>query len=459
MNPTDGWLSDLRSSQLLRLVIVGFLALLLQIPIGMVSGLVQERQLRRDEAVEGVTSKWGRVQQITGPALVVPYTHRWLETDAKGVPRTHETARHAVFLPDRLAIRGDVASEVRERGIFAVPVYHAKLELAGEIRIPDLTALGIDSALVDWKHAELSVGISDVRAIRDSAPLVWRGRSVELLPDAGRFGEAGSGIHAVVDASPGGDALAFTLPLALAGSLGISFTPMGRETEVTLASNGASPSFQGNWLPAEREVGKDGFRALWKIPFLGRGFPQAWTSTSGWKEAIDASQFGVELRMPVDHYRMAERSVKYAGLFILWTFAVVWLVETLAGVRVHPIQYLLIGAALCLFYLLELSLAEHVGFGRAYALASLSVIGLVAAYARAVLGRTGRAAIVGAGVAALYGYLFVLLTNEDHALLAGSLALLVALAGIMFVTRRVDWYALGVSSLPASSPRSPSGSR
>ncbi len=164
MSSTDGLLSELRNSQLLRLVIVGFLALLLRIPIGMVNGLVQERQLRRDEAVEGVTSKWGRAQELTGPALVVPYTHRWLETDAKGRPQRHESVRHAVFVPDRLEIHGDVTSEQRQRGIFAVPVYRSKLELAGEIRVPELTALGIEPALVDWKHAELALGISDVRA-------------------------------------------------------------------------------------------------------------------------------------------------------------------------------------------------------------------------------------------------------------------------------------------------------
>jgi inner membrane protein len=449
MSSPAGLLSELRNSSLLRLVIVGFLALLLRIPIGMVNELVQERQLRRDEAVEGVTSKWGRAQELTGPVLVVPYTYRWLETAAKGkaAARSYESVRHVVLVPERLEIRGDVTSEERQRGIFGVPVYRSKLELSGEIRVPELAALGIEPALVDWKHAELALGISDVRAIGEPAPLVWRGRPVELLPDAGTFAEAGSGIHAVVDASPTGGPIRFSLPLSLAGSVGISFTPFGRETVVSLASNGASPSFQGNWLPAERTVGRDGFRATWRIPFLGRGFPQAWTSTSSWKDAIAASHFGVELRTPIDHYRMAERSVKYAGLFILWTFAAVWLVETLAGVRVHPIQYLLIGAALCLFYLLELSLAEHVGFGRAYALASLSVIGLVASYARAVLRRTSRAAIVGAGVAALYGYLFVLLTNEDHALLAGSLALLVALAAIMFLTRKIDWYGLAAPRL------------
>jgi inner membrane protein len=444
-----GWLSDLRGSQLLRLGIVALLALLLQVPIGMVDGLVRERQLRRDEAVESVTAKWGRTQELTGPVLVVPYVHLWESSKADGEERRHESARHAVFLPDRLEIRGDLASEVRERGIFAVPVYRAQLELAGEIRIPELAALGIDPTLVDWKHAELAVGISDVRAIQGAAPLTWRGQPVELRPDTGRFAEAGSGIHAVVDASPGADALAFTLPLALAGSLGISFTPMGRETDVVLAGGSASPSFQGNWLPVKREVGASGFRAHWQIPLLGRGFPQAWTSTASWGGAIGASRFGVEIRAPVDHYRMAERSVKYAALFILWTFGVVWLIETLARVRVHPIQYALIGAALCLFYLLELSLAEHVGFGLAYALATLSVVALIGAYARAVLGRTQRAAVVGAGVAALYAYLYVLLTNEDHALLAGSLALLLALAAIMFVTRKVDWYALGANAMPS----------
>ncbi len=159
--------------------------------------------------------------------------------------------------------------------------------------------------------------------------------------------------------------------------------------------------------------------------------------------AIDSSRFGVELVNPVDHYRMAERSVKYAGLFILLTFATVWLIEVLAGVRVHPIQYLMLGGALCLFYLLELSLSEHLGFPLAYAIASISVIGMVAAYGIVVLHSMSRALVVGACVALLYSYLYILLMNEDYALLIGSVGLFAILAAIMYVTRRVNWYAVG----------------
>ena len=170
------------------------------------------------------------------------------------------------------------------------------------------------------------------------------------------------------------------------------------------------------------------------------------------REAIDGSRFGVELVNPVDHYRMAERSIKYAGLFILLTFATVWLTEVLAGVRVHPIQYLMLGGALCLFYLLELSLSEHLGFPLAYGIASLAVIGMVAAYSVVVLHRIGRALVVGAGVAALYAYLYILLMNEDYALLIGSVGLFAILAAIMYATRRVDWYAVGVRSSASSDP-------
>jgi inner membrane protein len=446
--------SRIRSSQMLRVLSVGLLALLLQIPIGMIGDRVAERQSRRDEAVAEVSSKWGNAQVLTGPVLVLPYTHRWVSPNEKGEPVTHTDPRDAVFLPERLHTRGRVDSETRHRGIFAIPVYHLDLAVEGEFARPDFSKLGVEPAAVAWERAHLVIGISDVRAIQQESAVSWNGTSVPFLPGTGAFFDGGPGVHARVGVPDEGDPIAFSFPLALNGSRAISFAPFGQTTVVELESNYPHPSFQGNWLPSERTVTDASFTAKWSIPFLGRNFPQAWSGGS-MHDAIESSRFGVELIDPVDHYRMAERSVKYAGLFILLTFAAVWLIEVLANVRVHPIQYLMLGSALCLFYLLELSLSEHLGFPISYALASVSIIAMVAAYCAVILHRVSRAAVVGSGVALLYAYLYTLLMNEDYALLAGSIGLFLILAAIMHATRHVDWYSIGAQT---PEPRGPARS-
>jgi inner membrane protein len=212
---------------------------------------------------------------------------------------------------------------------------------------------------------------------------------------------------------------------------------------VSLDSNWPHPSFSGAWLPDEREVTTAGFSARWDVPFLGRDYPQTWVGTDDPYERILASTFGVELISPVDHYRMSDRSTKYAYLFLTLTFGMLWLFDTLVGVRIHPIQYLQVGAAMCMFYLLELSLSEHIGFVGAYGVAAFGVIALVAAYTRAVLGSSSRGALMASSIAVLYGYLFALLTLERYALLVGSLGLFSALATVMHLTRRVDWHRAG----------------
>jgi len=450
MDDSVGRLSDsLRNSQMLRLLSVGFLALLLQIPISMIGGLVTERQERRDAAVSEVSSKWGRTQSITGPALVVPYVYRWTEAVTGSPPITRSEIRNAIFLPERLEVRGAVDSEVRNRGIFSVPVYGLDLAIAGEFKPPSFSELGIEPASIAWDRAHLAIGISDARAIQKETVVLWNDSRASFLPGTGGFRDAGTGIHAPVEVSASSQRYAFSFPLALNGSLGVYLTPFGQSTLVDLEADYAHPSFQGNWLPVERNVSADAFQARWSIPFLGRNYPQAWSSETQMAEPIAFSRFGVELTNPVDHYRMAERSVKYAGLFILLTFAAVWLIEVLAGVRVHPIQYLMLGGALCLFYLLELSLSEHLGFPLAYAVASAAVVSMVAGYGVVVLQRLSRGVVVAAGVALLYVYLYILLMNEDYALLIGSIGLFAILGAIMFATRRVDWYAVGA---PAPEP-------
>jgi inner membrane protein len=445
-------IASVRSSQMLRLLAVGFLALILLVPVVMIGGLVSERQERRDAAVAEVSSSWGLEQSLTGPALVVPWTHRWTETRPGDPPVTRSETRHAIFLPEELHIRGSLDTEERRRGIFAIPVYAGALTLEGEFARPDFSVLGLEPAAIAWDRARLVIGVSDPRAIRQDMAVTWDGRTIPFEPGTGAFEEAGPGIQAQVGFATGTDRVRFSFPLHLQGSEGFHVTPFGRVTTVELRSNHAHPSFQGTWLPVERTVSAGTFEAKWSVPYLGRNFPQAWPVESRMQDAIQTSRLGVGLANPVDHYRMAQRSVKYAGLFILLTFAAVWLIEVLAGVRVHPIQYLLLGGALCLFYLLELSLSEHLGFPLAYSLATLAVVGMVAGYSAAILHHARRAGVVAAGVALLYAYLYVLLRNEDYALLLGSVGLFLILGAIMYATRRVDWYAIGERAPPPSGP-------
>ena len=212
------------------------------------------------------------------------------------------------------------------------------------------------------------------------------------------------------------------------------------DDNVELISNWPDPSFKGNWLPTSHSVNQEGFKAKWSIPFLGRNYPQQWKSDSGFNKAIDASRFGVKFLVPIDNYRMGHRSVKYAALFLLLSFVTLWLFEILSGIRIHPLQYLLLGAAICVFYLLELSLAEHIGFISAYIIASAAVVGLIGVYSTVVLNSHKKALIVGVITAGLYGYLYILLRNQDYALLIGSIGLFLTIATIMYLTRKINWH-------------------
>ncbi|MGC9326127.1 MAG: cell envelope integrity protein CreD, partial [Candidatus Hinthialibacter sp.] len=231
----------------------------------------------------------------------------------------------------------------------------------------------------------------------------------------------------------------------LNGSQGAFFTPFGRNTTVEIRSNWSAPSFQGNWLPTQRDFSDQGFDAVWNIPFLGRDYPQKWWKDFGMEnieKKIAASIFGVRFIAPVDHYRMAQRSIKYEILFLVLTFAALWLFEILIHMQIHSVQYLLVGVGMCMFYLLELSLAEHIGFIPAYVCASASVIILISTYCIAILKGKKRAAIIAAVTTALYAYLYILLMNQDYALLIGSIGLFLILAAIMYLTRKIDWYSM-----------------
>jgi len=430
---------SIRNNPFVRILLMGFIVLLLQIPIGLLFGIISERQHSRDEAVSDITGTWGREQHFVGPILVVPYNQHHSETSEDGRVKSWTVVKQAVFLPDELDVAADVQAETRYRGIYEVPVYRASLVLKG--RFPRVDFLGWDIAEADilWDKASVNVLLSDVRALSSASDFVWGTRTVSLEPGA-LFGDR-PGIHAALSRSDlTGSAIPFSVELKLNGSGRISVAPAGSQTEFSVASNWPDPSFGGSWLPQEKSaIEASGFTSAWSVNLLGRDYPQRWREGAEHLERLVGSTMSVRFLSPVDPYRMSFRSVKYELLFLVLVFMTFWIFEVLSGVRLHPIQYLFCGIAMCVFYLLELSLSEHLGFLLAYSIAAGMVCALVVGYCRAVLKTRGRASIVGGVLSLLYAYLYMLLANQDFALLAGSVGVFAALSLVMYLTRNVEW--------------------
>lgn len=458
-------LAGLGRSPLIRLLVVLFLSVVMQVPVLMIEGLIAERRTRRDAALDEVAASWGRAQTVTGPILVLPYVRRVHETTVDGRPIVREVSQRLRILPKTLQVEGRLAPEERRRGIFAIPVYAADVRLAGTFAPLDPATFPTarEDVTYRWAEAHVVVGVTDPRSIQEASTLGWNGRPIPFEPGTRALPDPPIGIHAPLDltgpSEAGAESIAFSIPLRLHGSVGFRVVPAGEQTDVHLTSPWPSPSYQGAWLPTRHATTDQGFDARWSIPNLGRGLPSILTDDGVSVPAaprrdqtahvgvLSGLAFGADLIDPVDTYRLADRSVKYAFLFIVFTLGFLWLVEVLLGVPVHPVQLLLVAAALTIFYLLELSLAEHVGFRPAYAIATVAIVGMITAYAAAFLRSWRRAFALGAAVAALYAYLYIVLVNEDAALLVGSIGLFLALAAVMFLTRKIDWSRAGAQEM------------
>lgn len=428
----------MKDSWLARGVVVLLLLAFLLVPLKMIEGLVAEREARRRAAVDEIGSTWGGPQTLLGPVLVLP--HRVIRKESV------ETA-YAAFLPERLKVEGTLVPERRHRGIFEVVVYTGTLAVSGTLPPSDVRALGLDPDNVAFADAFLSVALTDTRGIREEPVLLLDGARVAFRPGAGDAGLGAAGLHAPLPAFDPGRPHTFSFTLRLQGTESISVAPLGASTEASLASPWPSPSFSGSFLPETRRTGPDGFTAAWRVSSFGRAYPQSWKACPP-SDAIARSVFGARLFLPADAYQQTTRALKYAVLFVGLTFLAFALFEVLGGVRLHPLQYLLAGFALALFYLLLLSLAEHAGFGPAYLAAAAATTLLIAGWGVFVLAAAIRALLLGAGLATLYAYLYVLLRLEDWALVLGAAALFAILAGVMFGTRRVDWWTLGRATAP-----------
>jgi inner membrane protein len=449
----------IRESIMIKLLSIGFLVLILLIPSAWIEDIVNERQSRADDAMREVTSKWSGDQTLSGPILIIPY--KWYETIDHGKlgTETHEHTDKAYFLPQQLNVDGSVTPQILHRGIFDAAVYESNITVKSVFNKPDFKSLNIAEENVLWKDAYLAFGITNLRGMGGDPSFNLGGKSLSAEPsnDLGIVPKVSTdnnyaysantttaGIVSQLDWETAADFTGdVSMKLNLKGSNGLKFIPVGKTTTVNLSGPWSNPSFDGEFLPDTREVTETNFTASWKILHFNRPFPQQWTNSS---QNLDASAFGVNLLVPVDQYQMSMRTSKYGVLIIMLTFIALFLVEILKKIRIHPFQYILIGAALIIYYTLLLSFSEHIGFNLAYIISSVATIVLVGLYSTSFL-KTGKlTALFTALLAIFYLFIYVIILQQDFSLLFGSIGLFVIIGALMFFSRKITWYKEGSQS-------------
>lgn len=426
----------------LKFLLVALITLAMSVPLLFIFIALAQREDYAREAAADIARGWGGSQVIGGPALAVPYIVAESQRGPDGVASVVDVRRVAVFLPKLLKADADAKTETRARGIFAANVFTADVVLSGSFVTPDFRELDIAPKAILWDQASLMVTVSDLQGLVENVSVAWGTAQTTLPFRPGLIPDLASnpGINARVPLTAEKAELPFTITMKLRGTGDLQFAAAGEVTEVVAKGNWPHPSFQGNFLPVERTIEAAGFKASWKVPHLARNLPQAMPIPDNLVNGFSMATFGVSFYQPVKFYLLVERALKYAILFIGLAFLSFFLIETLSGARLHGVQYLLIGGAQVVFYLLLLSLAEQIGFDPAYFIAAAATVCLIAAYAWSALKSRDRALVVFAVLSVLYALLFLLLKQEDYALVIGAAAAFAAIALTMYVTRNVDWY-------------------
>lgn len=436
-----------------KLVAIMALTLGLVVPLQMTESLIEERRAVRNQVMQDIAQSGTAAQRIDGLVLVLPCTDRYEETETldngRSILRVRMRPCDVHVLPKKLRIEAELTTDVRHRGIYQALVYRSASDLDAVFDVPAHPTPA--SVQRTWGAPRLVLGIGDLRGIRNTPTATWNGSSVAFEAGTGQAPWA-RGIQAGVPIEPRiGGVARLAMKLDLAGMDRLEIVPAANEVEVKMRSAWPHPSFIGRFSPDTRAVDASGFEATWRTTGLATNIQDAFQRCAGGKcEEYSNSVLGVTLLQGVDVYQKAYRAVHYGFLFVVLTFAVFVLFEVLAGLRVHPIQYGLVGIALTAFYVLLIALAEHVAFGWAYSLAAAACVTLIGAYSRFVLGSSRRAGSMGVLMSLLYGSLYLVLGSEDYALLMGALLLFFILAAFMLAMRRLDWYALPSRANPAA---------
>lgn len=417
----------------LKAIIIFLMALALWIPTYFIMGLVNEREARQKEAITDISSKWGGKQTVTGPMLVIPYTD--IEKDGAGNIIT--TKRTAYFMADQAQVICNVIPEKRYRGIYQVVVYRTDIRISGKFGPLAWQQLKIPASYILWNEAALLFRVTDnLRGINEDISVKWGDSSITLTPQPSGFSHFNEAFIAAVplsEAAVTGEH-SFNMNFSLNGSEQLLFAASARENKLEMKSSWPDPSFTGVKLPDAREINDSGFTAKWR--YMNRAVPPVWKNTV---YNLDESSFGADLAISVDGYDKTLRSVKYALLCIILTFAAFFLIETIYKRPLHLVQYGLAGLALVLFYTLLLSVSEYTSFNLAYLLAGIATIGLVVWYVGSIMKSSKLAAFISFVLTVVYAYIFSIIQLQDYSLLMGSIGLFIALAVIMYFSRKLQW--------------------
>lgn len=424
-----------------RLLLKGFtlalLSILLLIPQFFVHNLINERANRKQEVIQEVSSKWASEQTITGPMIAIPYLQK-MYTNEKIV----STQKNYLYLmPETLSIDGKLIPEERRRNLFNVMLYRSDLDISGTFDNCALEKLQIPNENIVWSEARLLIGITDYKGLQENVKLQWNTETKVCEADFADHDIVNKCISTplVLNEAILKQKNSFSTNIKLNGTGQILFVPVGNTTKVHITTPWKLPDFRGNTLATynTKDFAKNGLDATWKVLGINRNFPQQWKAQ---KLNLDNEAFGINLLQSIDSYSKTTRTIKYAILVILLTFSVYYFTEITNKKWVHAVQYTLIGFALCLFYTLLLSISEYVSFNKAYAIAAAATIGLIAAYTHSVFSHKKTTGLFTLFLSLIYVFIFMLVQLEDTALIVGSIGLFIILAGIMYATRKVNWF-------------------
>ncbi len=434
----------------IKLGTIFLLILVLVAVVQVVTSTVSDRQRYLDAAKNNITRSWTGQQEILGPLLRIPYRLEWPSNtldDNSPQQRQILTRQHVLYLvPKTLIKQVAVTTQIREKGIFAIPVYETEIKLEGLFEIdlakthPDLAG---NEVKLEFGQPTLGIGIRDSRGLGAVGKLQWAARHQDFLPGSKLLYLHG-GFHAPVDVDlKKKSEVTFSTHFNLRGLDQILIQPTARTFKLDMKANWPHPSFTGSFLPMSREISADGFSAEWLTHEFSSRVPNLIETCAAQDCVLNPdTAIGVAFIQPVDVYAKTHRSLKYAILFLCLVFAAFFVFETLKKLPIHPIQYGLVGLAISLFYLLLLSLSEHLQFGWAYIFGATCCIVLITAYLSSVLGSVTAASGFAFGLGTIYSLLYIIVSAEDLALMMGSLLLFVMLAILMLTTRNVDWYAI-----------------